>query len=439
MGGGIAGLSAAYQLQKQGRSFLLLEKTGRLGGMIRSERKEGFLLEYGPNSFLTSHETLMETAKELGILGQLLPAQDACKKRYVREDKNLQLVPMSFGSFLKTPLLSVRGKFRLFLEPWIPRKKGGREETVADFVSRRLGKNALNLVTPLIRGIYAGDPYQISMEAIAPEWVEKEEKHGSLFKALLKNRSSSPRPKMYSFQGGMETLVHALVKTVKTSCQVCCTLTGLKKEEGHWVIQWEQNGKIEIQKTRTIISALPAYEAAKLFKPFISDGAALEQVQYLPMAVLHLGTKQNTCINTLDGFGFLSGVHDNSFLLGCLWSSSAFRNRAPESETLLTCFAGGSVHPEILKYSDEELTEKGEKDLNGLLFSTPKTTLTQLTKHTRAIPQYSLGHRRRITKLQNELEEQHNIFLVGNYVDGISVNATMKQAITTVKSMYAAT
>lgn len=427
IGGGIAGLSAAFHLKKRGLKVLLVEKSPRWGGCLHTVREKECLLEKGPNSFLAGQATLMEQVKLLGLEDQVIPANDWAKERFVLEGSPTQgekLIPFPKSplAFLKTPLLTFRGKIRLLMEPWI-RSESPPEESVAQFVTRRLGKEALRLVEPMIRGIYAGSSSNLSLSALAPNIGRWEKEYGSLFKALRKARLFSKGQTLYSFKEGMQTLADGFHQQLKENCRLNCDVVQIENRNGKWVV----NNEME---TSRLILAVPAYTAANLLQSLDGELAdVLKAIPYAPLAVIHLLVKKSELNHPLNGFGFLAGRGETDFLLGSLWSSSIFEGRCEKGSALLTCYVGGATHPEVLSFSREELTDKTVERLRKIFKSPFQPSQTFFTPLPKALPQYTLGHPWRIEKIEDRLRSWPGLHLIGNYFTGVSVNDTIDDAI----------
>ena len=430
LGAGIAGLTASYRLKRKGRSLLLLEKGSHYGGCLKSVRHNGYLFEKGPNSFLNSHKTILEHVGLLGLQNQIVEAKDSAKNRFIWSKGRLIPVPKKPLEFLCSPLMTFGGKIRLLMEPCISARPPEEEETVAQFVTRRLGKQALNLVEPMIHGIYAGDAKTLSLSAIAPEISKWEKEYGSLFKALKKARLFSAGHTLCSFKGGMQTMADALYKANEKNCRFDCQNIQIEKSGKGWRVKWAQKGKDYEEETPLLVLAVPAYTAAALLEKSSSDVAqTLQTIPYVPLAVLHLVVDRSKVPHPLNGFGFLSGGGENNFLLGCLWSSSIFEGRCRDrAEAVFTCFAGGAKNPTVLNDSDDVLIAKTLKELGAVFGETIKPSETFVTRLPKALPQYTLGHRKKMEEIRGRVKALEGLCLVGNYWDGISVNDTMAYA-----------
>lgn len=429
LGGGVAGLTGAYHLKQKGLSFLLLEKSHRFGGALHSQRQNGCLLEKGPNSFLESHETIHQHIADLKLEGEVIRAGAAAKKRFILYKKQLHPFPKTPFEFLKTPLLTPSGKLRLLLEPWRKAPPEADEETISQFVTRRLGNQALHLVEPMIHGIYAGDCNQLSIQAIAPKIASWEREEGSLFKALKKARLFSKGNAPCSFKNGMETLISALYKTVQPHCLSHCQKLKITKLRDRWRVQWEQQGRTFEESANCLLLCLPAYEAASLVESLDPPlSLMLSEISYAPLVLIHLVVERSSISHPLNGFGFLAGSQESHFLLGSLWSSSIFEERCTDSsKTLFTCFVGGAKNPNILNLSEGELVSKTLAELYPLFGRSMKISDVAVTKIMKALPQYTLGHPQRMQSIKQRLSSLAGLHAAGNYWDGISVNDTMRQ------------
>ncbi|MDO8526590.1 MAG: protoporphyrinogen oxidase [Deltaproteobacteria bacterium] len=437
LGAGIAGLTASYQLKKAGKPFLLLEKSSRWGGRIQSLRHHGFLLEMGPNSFLENQETLADHIRELDIQKQKTPSKPAAKNRYILHKRKLRRVPKSGFDFFKTSLLSPMGKMRLLMEPLIP-ANSSEEESVAQFVTRRLGKEALHLVGPMIHGIYAGNAANLSMPAIAPNIAKWEQEYGSLFKALSKARLFSKGQTLSSFHDGLQTLVNGLYEEVREQCLLDCQDIRLIKEKSTWRVKWKQADKTHEEEASSILLALPAYAAASLLETVDPNlSIVLKSIPYVSVSVVHLVVDRSTLKRPLNGFGFLTGTKESNLLLGCLWSSTIFDSRCPDDQSvLLTCFVGGAKNPSAMMLSEEAILQKVVEELHPLLGRALKVTDSVVTKISNAIPQYTLGHKNKLRGIQEQLQLSKGLYLTGNYFSGISINDTMRNAVQEVQNIY---
>ena len=433
IGGGIAGLTAAYELHRQGIPVRVLEATSGTGGMIRSEHMDGYLVEHGPNSLRDTNELLPQTVDALGIRDQVVDASAVARKRFVVKNRSPEPLPMSPVSFLTTSLLSMKGKARLLMEPFV--KSGGTsDESVAEFVDRRLGSEILDYaVDPFVGGIFAGDPADLSVRHAFSKLYDMEVKHGSLFRGVIhamRNRpDDSPKKRsIYSFENGVETLPTALRDALGSRVQVNAPVTSMRLDDQQWhVATRTPDGATEMHFFDAVISTVPLHRLAAIdFNAYV-DLDALNNVPYPPVSVIALGFDRSDVAHPLDGFGMLVPKVEDSFsILGTLFSSTLFPGRAPDGKVLLTTFVGGSRRPELGRAETSELRSTVLQDLRDLLGVTGQPSFVRHIQWPRAIPQYSREHGS-IQSLIKRLETRHpGLFLAGNYRTGISVGDAMQ-------------
>ncbi len=419
IGAGIGGLTAAYKAKKTGGSVVLLEKSKHAGGVIRSGRESGFLLEYGPNTVLLKPE-IEALINEIGLRDQLLIA-DQNTPRFIQYDGKLHQVPLNPLALLKTSLLSFSGKLRLLREPFVPAANNG-EESLTSFVERRLGKEAAErLMAPFVSGVWAGDPDELSAGASFPQLLDWEKNHGSIFKGALAKKSGSKG--LFSFKDGMETLVKSLADSLRDEINYEETPTEIQEHNGGWLVK---TGNRTIQ-AKNVVLTVPAWEAARLVRAFSPEtSATLSNISYVPIAVLHLGFDKKQIGHKLNGFGYLVAPSEQSEIMGCLWSSGLFPDRAPDGKALLTVFMGGSQKAHLLDLPDSSLVAKALDQLNTQLKIKGQPIFSKVTRVDRAIPQYTLGHRDRMRLIEQTEQRHPGLHLQGNYRGGISVGDVIK-------------
>lgn len=423
VGAGLSGLAAAHALARRGEEVLVLEASDRPGGVVRTERRGGFLLEAGPNTVRPSAE-LWGLIDELGLSSEVLLA-DARSPRFVDFGGKLHRVPMSPAGLVASRLLSTSGKFRLFAEPFVSRGTDS-EESVGDFAARRLGAEAAErLVDPFVAGIFAGSASGLSVSAAFPTLHRWEREHGSLLAGAIAERVKRKRGPAHpgakgllSFREGLEALPRALARSLGTSLLAGACVRALAPVGNRWTVSTQ--GK-HFDADRVIL-ATPAYRASALISAFAGDAAlALDAVSHPPLAVLHLSWPQASLPRALAGFGHLVAQSANRRILGAVWSSSLFPGRAPAGRALLTVFLGGSRDPRALELSDAELIGAAARDLEneGLVRGEPEPVM--LTRWLKAIPQYERGHVQRMGALSDAERRFRGLRFTGNYRGGVSV------------------
>lgn len=438
IGAGLAGLTAAYRLRQAGRAVLLIDSAKQAGGVIRSERTNGFLIEFGPNTVQPTGE-IMSLLEDLGMKEILLA--DLRLPRYIRWQGRLHEAPLSPGAFLKTSLLSRRARLRLLAEPLIPRGLNGAE-SIFDFARRRLGLEAAErLVAPFVSGVWAGDPRMLSAESALTKLSRLEHQDGSLLRGILRLRrerkrsETRPVPRgLLSFPRGLQTLVDRLSGELGAGLRLGESVSRMEPERNlEGKIEWNVTlGAGERLRTRSVVLACPANAAASLVRPFaVKTADALSAIPYVPVAVLHLGFPRNKVDHGLVGFGYLTSPAERANVLGSVWTSSLFTDRAPADQVLFTVFVGGATRPDLVDCPDEDLLQASISDLAGTVGVTGSPSFSRITRYARAIPQYTHGHRQRIEAI-SEAERQYagSLRFAGNYMEGISVGDVIRQATT---------
>lgn len=425
IGAGIAGLTAAYRLSQDAHSVLLFEADERPGGVIGSIRRDGFLVETGPNS-LRSTPFLHTLVQELNLEEERVWADDRASRRYVVRDGRPVPIPTSVPSFLTTDLLSPRAKLRLMGEPFVPaRSNAPINESLADFTRRRLGAEVLDYaVAPFVGGVYAGDPEQLSARHTFDQLVEWEEDYGSLFWGALRDGSDSSDDVpsgLFSFRTGLETLPRALADRLDVPIRYEAPVTGLHKHTEGWQIQTDPSPP-DVHEVDGVVCTMPLHRLRGLDFETPVDCTPLDQVEYPPVRVVALGYERGQVDHPLDGFGMLVPPVETDFdVLGTLFSSSLFPGRAPEGHVLLTTFVGGARAPDLARRDDPVIRSVVERDLNRLLGVNGDPGFSRHIHWTRAIPQYTQGYGA-VKKTLDALETDHpGLVFAGNYRQGVSV------------------
>lgn len=438
IGGGITGLVAAYYLQKNGADIMLFEASDVLGGAIRTYHKDGYLAEVGPNTIVESSPDVAELVEELGLSSRRIYANSVANKRFIVRDSKPVEVPSSPQAFLSSSLFSLGAKLKLLREPFKPRIITD-DESLADFTRRRLGQEFLDYaINPFVAGVYAGDPERLSAKHAFGKITALEEKYGSLIRGQLriakerKRTGGVPRSqtKMFSFDDGLQVLIDTLASKIEGHIQYNSSVTKIERR-----VESEKNIDItfasgdRIDGFDSVILTAPAHKIADI--EFISYPATpstnllplygLHDIYYPPVTSLALGFDRRDIKHPLDGFGMLVPKVEGFRILGTLFSSTLFPNRAPEEHVLLTTYIGGARYPELALLGDDELLKLVLGDLRVLLGVSAKPSFTARTTWQKAIPQYEVGYSEFKEMMSNFEKEYPGIYLAGNYRDGISV------------------
>ena len=421
IGAGITGLTAAFELKQQGIDCTVFEASERVGGCIQTIHEDGFLVECGPNSILDTHPNLGKLITELGIGNKKLLANPTSNNRFIVRDGKPITLPSSPPSFLRSKAFSTKAKLRLMKEPFIT-TKSNRQESLADFVVRRLGQEFLDYaINPFVSGVYAGDPAKLSTAHAFPKLYALEQKHGSLIKGAIKGvkerkqrqEIASKDARMFTFGEGLEALPNQLSAKLEGAIQLNTPVHGIyhQLDSGTW--------EINDRNFSDVILAIPAHALSKLVTPF--DLTMMDEIYYPPVTSLSLGFEKKQFEHALNGFGMLIPTIEKRFSLGALFPSSIFSGRAPDGMALLTIFIGGSQSPDRALLSEDELLANVLKDLNELLGLTGEPNYKHFSVWPQAIPQYNIGYGKYLDQMKQIEKENPGIHFAGHYRDGISV------------------
>ncbi len=447
VGGGIAGLAAAHRLEEWWRAgggveWLLLEGEDRLGGKILTEREGGFLFDAGPDCFVTEKPGVIELASALGIGDRLLPSNEAHRGTYVLSrgrvvalpEGLLLLVPTRLRPFLASPLLSWRGKLRLALDLVLPTRRDGADESLEEFVLRRLGREALDRIAePLVAGIHAGDPRTMSVRASFPRFIRMEEEHGSLIRAMLAARRRPARRQaegvpsrtfFMSFRAGMGELTAAVRRELPpgralTGARVRRVLPGRGAREAapRFLLELDGGGRLT---ARSLVLATPSYATAELLADL--DPALADLVGGIPTvstAVVHLAYRRED-LPPLKGFGVLVPRVEGRRIKAVTYSSIKWDGRVPDpSYLLLRVFVGGPGQEHLVGLGADELAGLAAAEVGALLGFTASPLLARVHRWPRGLHQYVVGHLQRLARIQERLAAWPGLHLAGSAYRGI--------------------
>ncbi len=450
VGGGITGLTACYRLHREAQErglrldITLLEASGRLGGVIDTSIQQDLLLEHGPDCFITTKPWGVQLCEALGLNDQLIGTTTQHRRSFILRHGKLVPVPQGFylmvpgslGAFVTSPMLSWRGKFRLLGDLILPRRTSTDDESLAHFVTRRLGREALERVAqPMVGGIYTADPEQLSVRATMPQFLDMEQRHGSLIRAMLYNQRtarqhdgstqgiSGPRYGLFvSLQSGMQTLIDRLLaclpdNTVRLRTRVCDVQQ--RSAPSGWLLHLQDQSILEAD---ALCLALPAPQAGQLLTEIDSElSTTLQEIPYASSAIVNLAYRRADVAHLLNGMGFVVPAVEKRSLMACSFISVKFAGRAPEDQVLLRAFVGGAMQPEQYELSDDAMQHAVCQDLQQLLGITGTPTYIHVSRHPQSMAQYHLGHVQRVDRIETLASRLPGLVLAGNAYRGVGI------------------
>ena len=430
VGGGIAGLSAAHALHRLGVPYRLLEGSPRLGGVIRTESESGFVMEAGPDAIFTQKPAAVELSVDLGLGARLVPTDPVRKTVFVLHRGRLRPlpdgmtlgVPTRFLPMVATRLFSWPAKLRMAGEVRMRPRPDAGDESIASFLGRHFGQEAVERIgEPLLAGIHAGDPDQLSMLSAFPRFVEMERKYGSLIRAMWK----APRPAIgkaaafVSFPGGLQELVDALGARVQASVSTARPVRELRPTASGWEIE---SGGGETFTARALILAVPAQTAARLLAS-VDPGlaGALGAFRSVSTAVVYLGCRRADVAHPLDGYGVVIPRREGLRASALGFVSTKFPGRAPEGHVLLRVFLGGARDPDVLEADDEALVGLAAAECKPLLGLRGAPVLSRVFRWPQATPQMDVGHAARMAWIDAQAEARRGLYLSGAGLHGTGI------------------
>ncbi len=442
VGGGITGLAAAHRAVELARErkialeLTLLEARDRLGGTIATERTGGFLVEAGPDSFLSEKPWALALCQRLGVDGRLARTDDHFRKVFVWRAGRLHplpdgfqlLAPTQFLPFLGSSLFSWPGKLRMALDLVLPRG-GADDESLGAFVRRRLGREALERVAqPLVAGIYTADPDDLSLAATMPRFLELEKRERSIVLALWRASRTTPQAGtsgarwslFVTFKDGMEEMITTLASRLPVGAVlVKRRVTGIERRGEGWSVATDAGGPIEADR---VIVTTESHVADRLLRNVDPTLATLlGKIPYASSATVALGYRRADVPHALDGFGFVVPRTERRALLACTFSSVKYPGRAPEGHVLLRCFVGGALEEAILELDDAALVERARDELRQAMGITAEPVLTRLHRWPAAMPQYRVGHLARVETIERRVAALPGLGLAGGAYRGVGI------------------
>ncbi|MEK7766927.1 MAG: protoporphyrinogen oxidase [bacterium] len=441
IGGGVSGLAAALKLVARGCAVKVLEAAGEPGGATRTTRREGFLLEAGPDSFITIKPWGLDLIRRLGLGGEIVGTNPSLRRSFVIKRSRLLPIPEGFYllgptrilPFVISPLLSWPGKWRALADLWLPRGPAVEDESLASFVTRRFGREMLDRIAqPMVAGIYTADPRTLSLRATFPAFLEMEKKYGSVIRGLRARRgrgeeaaASGPRYGLFAtLRGGLGGLVDALVKGLPASTLACgVRAERLERSGAGWRVTARGGATFDAEG---VVLALPAPGAGELLRPLDRGlGDLLDGVPYATAITVNLGYRREQIRHPLDGFGFVTPDVERREVLACTFSSVKFPERAPEGRVLLRAFMGGAARPDHARWEAAELAKAAVEDLAVLLGITGEPLFADVVRHVNSMPQYLVGHVERAARIRARVRGLPGLALAGTACDGIGLPDTI--------------
>ncbi|TSA34146.1 MAG: protoporphyrinogen oxidase [Verrucomicrobiaceae bacterium] len=430
IGAGVSGLTAAFYLKRAGIPVTVFEAGGRVGGVIRSLRQDGYLAESGPNTILETSPKIAALIRDAGLESRRLEPPREAEARYVVRYKRPIAMPGSPLGFLTTKLFTPRAKLAVLQEPFVPARRDGVEESIAGFVVRRLGREFLDhAIDAMVAGVYAGDPGKLSVQQAFPKLAALEEKYGSLIKGQIlgarerrkRGEIAKDRAPKFSFDEGLQVLPDTLRERLGDDVRLNTSVAGLARASDGLKLDilpgdgaGSGYGAVIYAGTAFQLAKLQTESAGELFSQF-------SEIRHPPVASVVLGFRREDVAHPCQGFGALIPGVEGFNILGTIFSSSLFPNRAPAGHVTLTSYIGGERHPELASLSPEELFELTQGDLSVLFGVKGRPTFRHCAFYPMAIPQYNVGygrHRAAMTEIERCIP---GLFLAGHYRDGISL------------------
>ena len=450
IGGGITGLAAGHRLKREAENrnvpltLTVLEASNRVGGVIQTEHRDSFIIEHGPDAFISTKPWGKALCEELGIAEKLIGTNPKVRRSFVvRKGKLIpvpggfyMMAPGSFLPFIKSPIFSLLGKLRISLDLIISRRSDLSDESVADFVRRRLGKEAFErMAQPMIGGIYTSDAENLSLKATFPRFLEMEREHGSIIKALFAQKrnasqtsrdTSGPRYSLFlSFEDGMQTIIDTLAENLSGCIRLHSRVTSIQRTEDKngWRVHLDNSDRLEAD---ILCIALPAPQTSELLSEVSSElSERLSTIPYSSSATVNLAFCREDVAHPLNGMGFVVPITEQLNLIGCSFSSVKFENRAPSDYVLIRAFVGESTNYIKGNVNDkstcDELVSVVLKDVSELLGIAAEPIFSVVSQHSQAMAQYQVGHQKLIADIDELAKELHGVALAGNAYHGIGI------------------
>jgi protoporphyrinogen/coproporphyrinogen III oxidase len=437
IGAGVSGLVCSWRLRQAGIEAVCLEATERVGGALRSQCRDGFLVEAGANT-VQATPGFVDLLREVDLEKELLQAEPGLP-RFILRHGELHVLPLGPVGLIRTRLLSFRAKWRLVQELRIPALRGGGEESIDSFVVRRFGREiADTIAAPFVFGTFAGDPARLSASAVMPSLVGFEQQFGAVLRGALRSRrgtAGGAARRLVALRRGMESLPTALAERMEGRLHLASGVQRLLRREMNGApleIDLDPQHGAQRMTARAVVVATPPWDAARLLASVAPQtSAALAEFEAPPLTVVSLECMRADVSHPLRGFGFLVAPGEDARMLGCLWPSSVFPGRAPAGRVSFTVFVGGTRDPSGAELGEDAVVDCVRGDLARILGVKGRAAVLAIDRYRRSIPQYTIGHSRRVQRVRAGLASASGVFLAGNYFAGISVGDCLDQATKT--------
>ncbi|WP_055108721.1 protoporphyrinogen oxidase [Paenibacillus ihumii] len=450
VGGGLTGLSAAFYIRKFYKekgckpAITIIEKDKSLGGKIETLHRDGFVIEKGPDSFLARKTAMVDLAKELELDHELVTTNPEAKKTYIVNRGRLHPmpsglvlgVPTEIGPFLRSGLVSWRGKLRALTDLVRAPRQSAEDESLGNFIERRLGAEVLsNMTEPLLAGIYAGDTYRLSLQSTFPQFGEMERKYGSLIKGMMTGKkpvethTGTKKSAFLTFRQGLQSLVHALVHDLNDVEQrLEAEVSAIERSGGDSAGYEVVLASGERIAADDVVVTTPAFAAAALLRPLV-DVSELDAINYVSVANVVLAFEREEVSGSFDGSGFLVPRKEGRNITACTWTGVKWLHTSPEDKMLLRCYVGRFGDEEKVSYPDEELIGLVRKDLRELMNITAEPLFAEITRLPKSMPQYPVNHLRQIAEFRSRLDRTlPGVYATGAAFEGVGLPDCIRQA-----------
>ncbi len=442
IGSGISALACATILKEKGYDFKIFEMENRIGGKILTADMDGFTVEYGPDSYLPEKFWSVQLIKKVGLQDEMLTTNDEFKGTYIYSNKKLHplpegvmlMVPTMIMPLAKSSLISWPGKIRMGLELFIPPKKDNSDESLAEFVTRRLGRECLEKIAePLVAGIHTSNPDNMSVLATFPRFVEMEKKYGSLIKGMLVAKKMAPPkkdggPKMTYFMSikkGMQYLVERIADFIgRENIFLSKELSLVEKNASGYRLIFKDGEKQEFD---ALVLSTPSYVTRHILRDMDFElSNLLSDIDWSSSATVNMAYRKEDIKVALKGFGFIVPRIENRRINACTYSSIKWSYRAPDGYLLLRTFVGGGHHEEIVNLDDKEIVNIVLEEMKDIVGIDAKPVFTKVCRWIKGMPKYTVGHLDRINNIFNRLKNHKNLYLIGCSYKGIGIGDCVK-------------